>query len=207
MFDMGAEMMALPLEEKMKYEQGDDGYSFGSVAVPTFHLFANNGSLSSSYKAKGATVTDETGKPDMTEFLNIAQDDAFAWPAIARREYPPCVTGRMDDAVVPFIKHSTEINDTLLGAFDGLLGLPAGTLAAKHAIGEFSGSEARVTHSPPRPNGIDESQAALAAHTDFGSLSFLHNRLGGLQVMVPGTTKWQYVKVHAMVHLRMPHWY
>ena len=29
MFDMGAEVMALPLEEKMKYEQGDDGYSFG----------------------------------------------------------------------------------------------------------------------------------------------------------------------------------
>ena len=25
MFDMGIEMMALPLEEKMKYEQGDDG--------------------------------------------------------------------------------------------------------------------------------------------------------------------------------------
>lgn len=25
--------------------------------------------------------------------------------------------------------------------------------------------------------------------------SFLHNRLGGLQVMVPGTETWQYVKV------------
>ena len=25
--------------------------------------------------------------------------------------------------------------------------------------------------------------------------SFLHNRLGGLQVMVPGTNEWQYVKV------------
>ena len=29
MFDMGTEMMALPLEEKMKYEQGDGGASFG----------------------------------------------------------------------------------------------------------------------------------------------------------------------------------
>ena len=29
MFDMGAETMALPLEEKMKFEQGDDGMSFG----------------------------------------------------------------------------------------------------------------------------------------------------------------------------------
>ena len=29
MFDMGAETMDLPLEEKMKYEQGDEGMSFG----------------------------------------------------------------------------------------------------------------------------------------------------------------------------------
>lgn len=32
MFDMGAETMALPLSEKMKFEQGDDGRSFGYVA-------------------------------------------------------------------------------------------------------------------------------------------------------------------------------
>lgn len=29
MFDMGEETLDLPLEEKMKYEQGDSGYSFG----------------------------------------------------------------------------------------------------------------------------------------------------------------------------------
>ena len=31
MFEMGEETMRLPLEEKMKYEQGDDGRSFGSA--------------------------------------------------------------------------------------------------------------------------------------------------------------------------------
>lgn len=31
MFEMGAETMDLPLEEKMKYEQGDAGSSFGYV--------------------------------------------------------------------------------------------------------------------------------------------------------------------------------
>ena len=31
MFDVGAETLALPLEEKMKFEQGDSGFSFGSV--------------------------------------------------------------------------------------------------------------------------------------------------------------------------------
>ena len=29
MFEMGAETMKLPLEEKMKFEQGDSGLSFG----------------------------------------------------------------------------------------------------------------------------------------------------------------------------------
>ena len=29
MFDMGAETMRLPMDEKMKFEQGDDGVSFG----------------------------------------------------------------------------------------------------------------------------------------------------------------------------------
>jgi pyrroline-5-carboxylate reductase len=31
MFEMGAETMDLPLEEKMKFEQGDAGSSFGYV--------------------------------------------------------------------------------------------------------------------------------------------------------------------------------
>lgn len=29
MFEMGVETMMLPLEEKLKYEQGDEGISFG----------------------------------------------------------------------------------------------------------------------------------------------------------------------------------
>lgn len=29
MFEMGAETMRLPMEEKMRFEQGDDGLSFG----------------------------------------------------------------------------------------------------------------------------------------------------------------------------------
>ena len=38
MFDMGAQTLDLPLEEKMKYEQGDSGYSFGQV-FHTYHIF------------------------------------------------------------------------------------------------------------------------------------------------------------------------
>lgn len=115
-------------------------------------------------------MTDETGVPDTVEFVNIAKDDAFAWPAVARRTYPSTVNACMDSTVVPFIKKSVAVNDTLLEVFNELLGLPEGTLAGKHVVSEFSGSEARVIKTPPRPGGIDEAKAALAAHTDFGSL-------------------------------------
>jgi hypothetical protein len=33
MFEMGAETMALPLDELMKFEQGDEGQSFGFVLI------------------------------------------------------------------------------------------------------------------------------------------------------------------------------
>ncbi len=61
-----------------------------------------------------------------------------------------------------------------------------------HHKDECSGSEARITKNPP---GFASDRMAIGAHTDFGSLSFLHNRLGGLQVLPPGYKEWQYVKV------------
>ncbi|KAJ7116875.1 Clavaminate synthase-like protein [Mycena epipterygia] len=180
MFDMAAETMALPLEEKMKYEQGDDGMSFG-------------------YKAAGANVVDASGKVDTVEFLNVAKDDALAWPAQARHSYTSTVNVRMESTIVPFVEKSLAVNNTLLNVFNDKLGLPKGTLLKLHPREEYSGSETRSTFSPPIVN-----RQVISAHTDYGSLSFLHNRLGGLQVFVPGAETWQYVKPipgHAICNL------
>ncbi|KAE9406691.1 Clavaminate synthase-like protein [Gymnopus androsaceus JB14] len=172
MFDMGAETMNLPMEEKMKYEQGDEGSSFG-------------------YKAAGTNATDASGTPDKTEFINVAKDDALAWPKQARRAYPSTVNDRMESTIIPFVKKSIEINDTILSIFNTKLGLPEGTLQKLHPLDEYSGSEARTIKVP---KNFPAEKQALGAHTDFGSLSFLHNRLGGLQVLPPGIDEWQYVK-------------
>ncbi|KAG6906669.1 hypothetical protein DXG01_012697 [Tephrocybe rancida] len=173
MFDMGAKTMSLPIEEKMKFEQGNEGMSFG-------------------YKSAGANAVDASGKKDAVEFINVAKDDALAWPGQVHRSYPPSVNDRMESTVTPFIRKSVEVNNLLLGVLNAKLGLPAGTLLEKHRIEEPSGSESRVTRTPPvRSTSIDP---AIGSHTDFGSLSFLHNRLGGLQVLVPGIDTWQYVK-------------
>ncbi|KAI0048074.1 Clavaminate synthase-like protein [Auriscalpium vulgare] len=171
MFDMGAETMALPSEEKMKFEQGNDGLSFG-------------------YKYAGSYMADHEGTPDTSEFINVARDDALGWPTVRHRTYPSTVNARMESTVRPFIRKAVDVTTVLFGVFDKKLGLPEGTFASLHAPDQETTSESRCIRSLQTSPG----KAALAPHTDFGSLSFLHNRLGGLQVLPVGSQEWQYVK-------------
>lgn len=165
--------MALPLEEKLKFEQGDEGTSAG-------------------YKAAGSNAVDASGEKDTVEFLNVAKDDALAWPSHVHRTYPEPVERGMSTIVRPFVQKSLEVNQTILNIFNDKLGLPEGTLMKQHSLDEHSGCEARIIKNPPMPHNTQKR--AIGAHTDFGSLSFLHNRLGGLQVLVPGSDSWQYVR-------------
>ncbi|KAF8839135.1 Clavaminate synthase-like protein [Paxillus ammoniavirescens] len=175
MFDMGAETMALPFEEKLKFEQGDEGQSCG-------------------YKKPGACATDTSGQLDAVEFITVSKDDALAFPGVAHRTYPAPTAAAMLTAVVPFVRKALDVSDTILGIFNERLGLPEGTLDKLHDPEEYSGSEARVVRTPPQPGKATANRAALGAHTDFGSVTFLHNRLGGLQVLPPGHTEWSYIK-------------
>ena len=173
MFEMGAETMRLPLDEKMKYEQGDAGMSFGSVfptLSPSYERLVAWLTYEYRYKAAGANATDETGALDTVEFINVSKDDALAWPGKVHREYPSTVNARMESTIRPFIEKSLAVNNTLLAVLNDRLGLPEGALGRRHPREEPSGSESRCIKNPPRPNGITEEQAAIGAHTDFGSL-------------------------------------
>ncbi|KAG1848549.1 hypothetical protein DFJ58DRAFT_890185 [Suillus subalutaceus] len=176
MFDMGAETMALPLEERMKFEQGDSGRSFG-------------------YKKAGANAIDATGAIlDAVEFINVSKDDALAYPQVIHRTYPSTVNARMENTIAPFVHKGLEVTYVVLNIFNDRLGLPKGTLERLHDMEEYSGSEARCIRSPPVLVEETTKSAVLGAHTDFGSLSFLHNRLGGLQVLPPGHDEWSYIR-------------
>jgi isopenicillin N synthase-like dioxygenase len=120
-----------------------------------------------SYKASGANAVDASGKLDCAEFINVAKDDALAWPQQARRAYPSTVNARMESTISPFVRKSLEVNNTLLQAFESKLGFPAGTLMERHKMEEFSGSETRVIRTPPCP--ADKGQL-IGSHSDFGSL-------------------------------------
>lgn len=126
---------------------------------------AHHTDLECRYKARGTIATDLNGTRDTVEFLNIAQDDALAWPRAYHRTYPSTVNAHMDDTIVPFVRKSMAVNNTMLDIFERQLGLPKGSLAELHATDTASGSEARVVKTPP-----NQSSAGIGAHTDFGTL-------------------------------------
>ncbi|PPQ76259.1 hypothetical protein CVT26_009848 [Gymnopilus dilepis] len=176
-FQAGGKVMSIPMEEKLAYEhEGGKGSSFG-------------------YKPPGANLTDASGAVDTVEWWNIAKDDILAYPDIAHRSYAPVVNQNMDK-LKSFVSGSEAVARTLLGVLNDRLELPKGFLDKCHLTQERSTCEMTIIRNPgsAKPRPLTESQLAIGAHTDFGSLSLLHNICGGLQVLVPGTTNWQYVK-------------
>ncbi|KIJ42554.1 hypothetical protein M422DRAFT_170941 [Sphaerobolus stellatus SS14] len=172
MFDLGAKVMSLPLDEKMKFSQGDGGKSFG-------------------YKSLGSNLIEASGLRDAYEDFNIAKDDAVSYPSVTHRTYPTPINDAMQSVVAPFVRKSVEVTKMLIDVFNDKLGLPADELGRRHSITEVSGNQARFIRVP---SNLPLGKTARGHHTDFGSLSFLHNRLGGLQVLLPGTETWQYIK-------------
>jgi isopenicillin N synthase-like dioxygenase len=143
----------------------------------------------------GAQAIDGTGKfVDNIEFINVSKDDALAYPQVVHITYPSTINARMENTVAPFVRKSLDVTYVVLDIFNDKLGLPEGTLESLHAMDEHSACEVRCTRSPPLPDKEAMDRAMLAAHSDFGSLTILHNRLGGLQVMPPGQDKWSYVR-------------
>ncbi|EJF59541.1 Clavaminate synthase-like protein [Dichomitus squalens LYAD-421 SS1] len=173
MFDLGAQTLALPLDKKMPYHYQEDGSSFG-------------------YKSIGSCVIDEKGTRDTTESIDVSQDDVLVYPIKVHQAYPATIGAGIELIVRPFVAKSMDINFHLLGIMDGKLGLPKGTLASLCTPEEHSGSTLRLIRNPPATT--PSAQTFVGAHTDFGALTILHNRLGGLQVLVPGQEDWQYVK-------------
>ena len=100
------------------------------------------------------------------------------------------------------MQQSHSLVSLILRLLNARLDLPADTLPSKHRLHSVSGDQVRWVCAPPQP--INDRTTALGEHTDFGSVTVLFNRLGGLQVKPPGTEEWCYVKPlrgHAVINL------
>lgn len=182
LFGVGAALFDLPVEEKIKYDFSKSHKSYFG------------------YKGYGTNVIDKQGNLDRNEFYNVSKDDILEqgtrWPA-------PTVLDEERALFRSFMQHAHRIVTLVLELLNDHLQLPPGTLQSMHRIEGSSGDQVRMIKAPPQP--ADDRRTALGEHTDFGSVTVLFNRLGGLQVLPPGQgAEWCYVKPlpgHAIINL------
>jgi isopenicillin N synthase-like dioxygenase len=102
-----------------------------------------------------------------------------------------------------FMQGSHAIVTLILNTLNDQLALPKETLSNLHRQQAVSGNQVRFVKAPPQP--ADDRRTAMGQHTDFGSVTVLFNRLGGLQVLPPGAdAEWVYVRPlpgHAIINL------
>ncbi|KAM0698127.1 hypothetical protein Q7P36_001591 [Cladosporium allicinum] len=189
LFSLGENIFELPTPEKQEYDFIEQGSYFG-------------------YKGLGAGVVDAQGTRDANEFYNVSKDDVLG---IAERlPAPECLQQQASrDLLGGYIRKSHAIVSFLLGILNTKLGLPEGKLQSLHRLEALSGDQVRWVSSPPQPE--DDRKKALGEHTDFGTLTLLSNRLGGLQILPPPTptnpspqNQWSYVRPlrsHLVVNL------
>lgn len=152
--------------------------------------------------------------------MDIAKDDILAWPKRILRSYPHTINDlTIESTLKPYLLKSLDLCFTAFNIFDGKLGLPGGRLVQNHTGDNISRSEIRCIRCLPRPE-VPAHKLSLGVHTDFGSMvwysaqylaygcadprfqTILHPRLGGLQVLPPGSSEWLYVKVRSVVYRR-----
>lgn len=136
----------------------------------------------------------------MTNSVQVSKDDILGisdpWPA-------PEVLDKNRPLIKSFMESAHHIVLLVLSLLNEHLGLPADTLQSMHGMKSPSGDQVRFIKAPPQP--VDDRKLTLGEHTDFGSVTVLFNRLGGLQILPPGKgAEWSYVKPlpgHAIINL------
>ncbi|CAP95497.1 Pc21g06000 [Penicillium rubens Wisconsin 54-1255] len=137
------------------------------------------------YKAQGAAVSKD-------DILSVS--DPLPAPEVLHKSRA---------RLASFMRGSHAIVTLILEILNDQLALPRGTLSNLHRQHAVSGDQVRFVKAPPQP--VDDRRTALGQHTDFGSVTVLFNRLGGLQVLPPGAdAEWVYARPlpgHAIINL------
>ncbi|MCJ1286104.1 hypothetical protein MMC26_005447 [Xylographa opegraphella] len=184
LFKVGEQLFNLDVEEKQKYDFSGEKSYFG-------------------YKGYGKAIIDKEGTLDRNEFYNVSfaappnvsKDDILA---LSPPLPAPAILAHNHALFASYIHSAHSILTHLLTHLDQHLHLPPHTLPSLHRLTAPSGDQVRLLKAPPQDPST--AQPALGAHTDFGSLTLLFNRVGGLQVLPPtaspgqGPPEWLYVR-------------
>jgi isopenicillin N synthase-like dioxygenase len=96
------------------------------------------------------------------------------------------------DVLKQYVVDCRAAIDLMISHLETHLELPSGRLAELHRITARSGDHVRFNQAAIQP--WSDENARGAEHTDFGTLTILMNWLGGLQIRLPTTEEWVYVK-------------
>ncbi|OAP58831.1 hypothetical protein AYL99_06128 [Fonsecaea erecta] len=175
LYDLSKEALALPFEEKDKYDFRKTHSFFG-------------------YKPAGTVkLTDKSQRPDSTEFFNIGKDCLFG--VSPSRTYPEIIQDARP-LLRAFCKGAHEMAMTILRTLARAFGEDEDIFVNLNLFEESSGDHIRLTLKPPT-DPTNPDILGLPSHTDFGSVTILFNWLGGLQIesRTPGRVgEWEYVK-------------
>lgn len=136
----------------------------------------------------------------VTKKTQVSKDDIFGvgdhWPA-------PDVLNQSRPLLKSFMSNAHSIVAIILTLLNEHLGLAESKLPNMHRLDRATGDQVRFIKAPPQP--VDDRRVALGQHTDFGSVTILFNRVGGLQILPPGKdSEWCYVRPlpgHAIINL------
>lgn len=171
LFDISRNFFDLPLATKRQYDFAGKAKYYG-------------------YKGMGAEVIDGKGTLDRNEIYNIPKDDVLD---IAEPVPSPELIASEKDLLRTYVKQNNDVVQVLFSSLTSSMKLPpTSSFAARHRLSKRSGCHIRFIHAPPQ--AIDDRRTALGEHTDFGSVTILFNRVGGLQVLLPDSSKWVYVR-------------
>jgi len=178
------------------------------------------------YKGSGTSIVDEKGNMDRNEFYNVRTtqvpgltevksadsrnipEDEFLGISETPFEHPQLFY-KNADLIKSYIQTAHSIVILILSHLNNHLHLPPNTLQNLHYLRSHSGDQVCLIKSTPQP--ASELRTTLGKHTDFGSLTIIFNRLGGLQILPPSSLtpadqepQWIYVKPlpgHCIVNL------
>jgi isopenicillin N synthase-like dioxygenase len=114
----------------------------------------------------------------------VSKDDIFG---ISAPLAAPKLFTQYRELLKSYITSSHSLITFILSILNTRLQLPPSKLQNLHRLNASSGDQVRFVKAPPQPKG--DRRTALGAHTDFGSVTVLFNRVGGLQVRLPASVK------------------
>ncbi|KIL93984.1 hypothetical protein FAVG1_02546 [Fusarium avenaceum] len=156
------------------------------------------------YKPAGAVKkTDNDSRPDATEFLNVAKDHLLG--NSKTREYPKEIMEHQKE-LLNFATDCHSLGLLILRILGEQLDLGPDEFVERNKTSSLSGDHVRMTKMTT-PSSPQSKTIGLPSHTDFGSVTFLFNWVGRLQIQSndPETQgEWAYVKPlpgHAIINL------